>query len=150
MLTFWLKQLYYPWYRLKKCGSYESSNQILQKYKVLDMILILDIYTHWCLCFIIYLINKVHEIYLKYQPHFMDNICVLTNKVSSLQVSNIHKKSCPVGNVALNLGSGSPVIVLGADELLAVLNGADNDDAADMNLCRIKRDLRSLPFPGPT
>ena len=84
------------------------------------MILILDIYTHWCLCFIIYLINKVHEIYLKYQPHFMDNICVLTNKVSSLQVSNIHKKSCPVGYVALDLGSGSPVIVLGADELLAV------------------------------
>ena len=42
------------------------------------------------------LINKVHEIYLKYQFHFSDNICVLTNEVSSLQVSNIHEKSCPV------------------------------------------------------
>ena len=45
---------------------------------------------------------------------------VLTNEVSSLQLSNIHEKSCPVVYVALDLGSGSPVIVLGADELLAV------------------------------
>ena len=36
------------------------------------------------------------------------------------------------------------------DSTIVELNGADDDDAADMNLCRIKRDLRSLPFPGPT
>ena len=36
------------------------------------------------------------------------------------------------------------------DSTIVELNGADDDDAADIYLNRIKRDLWSLPFPGPT